>query len=133
MLRRSVIPGTRHGQPPDPASIQSFPIIDLIDEIEDLPAARWLRQHGQSDKVVARCGNVPSAHLAAKSGAGLAALPAVHARGDDDLICVLGPFAELNYPIYLYAHRAMRKVPRVDAFFRFCLRELKPVLSRQSC
>jgi DNA-binding transcriptional LysR family regulator len=118
----------KHGKPPDPVSIQSFPIIDLIDEIEDLPAARWLRHYGQHAKVVARCGNVPSAHLAAKSGAGLAALPAIHARGDDDLVCVLGPFAELNYPIYLYAHRAMRKVPRVDTFFRFCLRELKPIL-----
>jgi hypothetical protein len=32
--------------------------------------------------------------------------------------------------MYLVTHRDIRKRPRVNAFFKFCLRELKPVLLR---
>jgi hypothetical protein len=50
-------------------------------------------------------------------------LPAVYAN-------VLGPIPELDYPIFLLAHRDVRRVPRVSAVFDFCVRELKPVLTR---
>jgi hypothetical protein len=30
--------------------------------------------------------------------------------------------------MFLVTHKDLRKRPRVDAFFEFCLRELKPVL-----
>jgi hypothetical protein len=43
---------------------------------------------------------------------------------------VLGPLAELNYPMFLLAHRDVRKIPRVNAVFEFCLSELKTVLMR---
>jgi DNA-binding transcriptional LysR family regulator len=66
--------------------------------------------------------------LAIKSGAGIAPLPAVYAAADKDLVCVLGPLPELNYPMYLLAHRDLRNIPRVRAVFEFCLRELNPVL-----
>jgi hypothetical protein len=52
----------------------------------------------------------------------------VHAAGEDDLVCVLGPLPALAYPMYLFAHKELRRVPRVSAFFEFCRRELKPVL-----
>jgi hypothetical protein len=60
----------------------------------------------------------------------IAPLPAVYAAADKDLVCVLGPVAELNYPMFLLTHRDLRKIPRVKAVFEFCLRELKPVLLR---
>jgi hypothetical protein len=43
---------------------------------------------------------------------------------------LLGILPELNYPMYLVTHQDIRKRPRVNAFFEFCLRELKPVLLR---
>ena len=93
-----------------------------------MPAARWMQAHAQGAPIAARCGNVPSVVLAVKAGAGLAVLPAVHAAGDDDLVCVLGPLPALAYPMYLFVHKDLRRVPRVRAFFEFCRRELKPVL-----
>ena len=64
-----------------------------------------------------------------KSGAGIAALPFVYAAADEELVCVLGPIPELTYPMYLLVHKDMRKVQRVSAFFAYCARELKPVLT----
>jgi DNA-binding transcriptional LysR family regulator len=68
--------------------------------------------------------------LAVKSGAGVAPLPAVYADQDADLVNLLGSLPELNYPMFLVTHKDIRKRPRVNAFFEFCLRELKPVLLR---
>ncbi|WP_439374813.1 LysR family transcriptional regulator [Bradyrhizobium sp. DASA03120] len=120
----------RHGRPATPADIDGFSIVELVDEIEALPAARWMKLHAPAARVAARCSNIPSVHLAIKSGAGIAPLPAVFAAADDALVCVLGPLPELNYPLFLLAHRDLRKVPRVNAVFEFCLSELKSVLMR---
>ncbi|WP_456670873.1 LysR substrate-binding domain-containing protein [Bradyrhizobium sp. USDA 3240] len=98
--------------------------------MEALPAARWMKTQAPKGRVAARCSNVPSAHLAIKSGAGIAPLPAVYAAADEDLVCVLGPLPELNYPMFLLTHRDLRKVPRINAVFEFCLSELKSVLMR---
>jgi DNA-binding transcriptional LysR family regulator len=62
----------RHGRPSAPADIDSFNIVELVDEIEALPAARWMKTHAPTGRVAARCSNVPSVHLAIKSGAGIA-------------------------------------------------------------
>ena len=113
-----------------PVDIDGFSIVELVDEIEALPAARWMRTYAPTARVAARCSNIPSVHLAIKSGAGIAPLPAVYAAADEELVCVLGPLPELNYPMFLLAHRDIRKVQRVNAVFEFCLIELKTVLMR---
>jgi DNA-binding transcriptional LysR family regulator len=118
----------RHGKPRSEGDLERFGIIELTDELERVPAARWMQAHACGAPVAARCGNVPSAVLAVKAGAGLAALPAVHAAGDNDLVCVLGPFPELAYSMYLFVHKDLRQATRISAFFEFCQRELKPVL-----
>jgi DNA-binding transcriptional LysR family regulator len=118
----------RHGRPAGPRDIERFTVVELIDESENLPAVRWMRSHASQARIAARCTNVPSAHLAVKSGAGLAPLPTVYAAKDADLVNVLGSLPELNYPMFLVTHKDIRGRPRVNAFFEFCLRELKPVL-----
>jgi DNA-binding transcriptional LysR family regulator len=120
----------KHGSPSDPKDIERFPVIELIDELEKLPAVRWLKSQAPQARIAARCANVPSAHLAVKSGAGLAPLPVVYAGKDADLVNLLGSIPELNYPMFLVTHQDVRASPRVDAFFEFCLHELRPVLLR---
>jgi DNA-binding transcriptional LysR family regulator len=100
----------------------------LIDELKNLPAVRWMSLHASEARIAARCANIPSVHLAVKSGAGLAPLPAVYAAADADLVSVLGTIPELNYPMFLVTHKDVRKRPRVNAFFEFCVHELTPVL-----
>ncbi len=81
-----------------PADLKHFGMIELTDELETIPAARWIRAHAPDMRVTARCGNVPSAHLAVKSGAGVAPLPAVYAAEDKDLVRLFGPVPELQLP-----------------------------------
>jgi len=75
----------------------------LVDELEGVPAvaldevACVLRQ-----PLLARCANVPSAHLAVKvPGAGVAP-PARRSTADQDadLVNLLGSLPELNYPMF---------------------------------
>ena len=73
-----------------------------------------------------RCSHVPSVHLAIKSGAGLAPLPAVYASADRELLNVLGPISELDYPTPSSAHKDVRRLQRVSAVFEFCVRDMKP-------
>lgn len=120
----------RYGRPADPRDIGRFAVVELIDELENLPAVRWMNAHASQARVAARCANMPSVHLAVKSGAGLAPLPAVYAAQDPDLVCLLGAIPEMNYPMFLVAHKDVRKRRQVNAFFEFCIRELRPVLLR---
>jgi molybdate transport repressor ModE-like protein len=118
----------QHGSPATPSDIARFPIIDLVDEMGDLPAVRWMRSQAGQARIAVRCANVPSAHLALKSGAGLAPLPTVYAASDTDLVNLLGPLPKLDYPMFLVTHRDIRKRLGVNAFFNFCRQELQSVL-----
>ena len=50
----------RHGKPATPADIVS--VIELGEEIQDLPAARWIRARAPKSRVAGRCSNVSSVH-----------------------------------------------------------------------
>ena len=65
----------RHGQPAGPRDIERFTVVELIDELKNLPAVHWMGAHASQARIAARCANVPSAHLAVRSGAGLAPCP----------------------------------------------------------
>ena len=57
----------RHGRPASADDLVRFSVVELIDELESLPAARWMSAHAGGATVAARCGNVPSAVLAVKA------------------------------------------------------------------
>jgi DNA-binding transcriptional LysR family regulator len=105
-------------------------IVGFIDVMAEHKAARWLQSNAPRAQICAECGNIPSTFLAVKSGACLGPLPSPLAEADHELICVLGPIAELSYPMYLLTHRDLRKVPRVATFFEFCATRLRPILTR---
>jgi DNA-binding transcriptional LysR family regulator len=93
----------RHGRPNSPAELARFSVVEFTDDLASLPAARWMKSHAPDARITARCSNVPSVHLAIKSGAGLAPLPAVYASADSELVNLIGPIPELDYPIFLLA------------------------------
>jgi DNA-binding transcriptional LysR family regulator len=119
----------RNGKPKSADDIKSHSIIELTGEIAALAAARWLPSKAPHARISGQASNVPSVLLAVKSGAGLAPLPEPLADLDRDLVRVIGPIPEIAYPIYLLTHRDLRKIPRIAAFFDYCLSRLKPVLT----
>lgn len=119
----------RRGRPKTTDEMNAHSVIEFIGEIADLKTAHWMRSKAPGAPIAAQSSNFPSILLAVKSGAGLAPLPAPLADQDDELVCILGPIPELSYPIYLLVHRDLRKIPRISAFFDFCLSELRPILT----
>jgi DNA-binding transcriptional LysR family regulator len=119
----------RNGRPRSPEDIKNHCIIEFIGELTALAAARWLPSKAPQARISGQASNVPSVLLAVKSGAGLAPLPAPLADLDQDLVRVIGPIPDFNYPIYLFTHRDLRKIPRIAAFFDYCLSRLRPVLT----
>jgi DNA-binding transcriptional LysR family regulator len=118
----------RYGRPRLLGDLNSHRVIRFDEGLANHRAARWLKSNAPNAIVCGEGGNIPSILLAVKSGAGVAHLPAPVGDCDPELVCVLGPLKELSYPMYLLAHRDLRKVPRVSAFFDFCSKELGPVL-----
>lgn len=119
----------RRGSPKTAQCMKDHSTIELIGEIGDLAAAHWLRSKAPDAIIAGQASNVPSLLLAVKSGVGLAPLPTPLADPDEELVCVIGPVPELNYPMYLFTHRDLRAIPRISAFFDYCLSELRPVLT----
>jgi DNA-binding transcriptional LysR family regulator len=119
----------RHGRPKTPQNVDDHSIIEFIGEIANLKAARWLRSKAPRAAISGQSSNVPSLLLAVKSGVGLAPLPTPLAGLENELVCVIGPIPELDYPTYLLTHRDLRRIPRISAFFEYCLSRLRPVLT----
>lgn len=119
----------RNGRPRNPEDLKNHSIIEFIGEIADLAAARWLPSKAPQARISGQASNVASVILAVKSGGGLAPLPAPLADLDQDLVQVIGPVPELNYPILLLTHRDLRKIPRIAAIFDYCVSRLRPVLT----
>ncbi len=104
-------------------------IIEFTGELAGMAAARWLPARAPNAQVVGQASNVPSVLLAVKSGVGIAPLPVPLAELDSDFVQVFGTSSELRYPIFLLVHEDLRRIPRVAAFFDFCVKNLRPVLT----
>lgn len=115
-----------------PGDIDHYSIILLDGAMRDHRSARWLRSVAPNARIAARASNLPAMLLAAKSGAGLAALPVIVGEKDDALVRVLGPVQEIATPFYLLMHGDMKRTPRVRVLFDFLIEglpQLKQLLS----
>lgn len=118
----------RHGRPVL-GDLYRHCIIEFTGEIAGMAAARWLPSRAPDASVVGQASNVPSLLLAVKSGAGLAPLPVPLAELDSDFAQVFGSLPELRYPTSVLVHRDLRDIPRIAAFFEYCIAHLRPILT----
>jgi DNA-binding transcriptional LysR family regulator len=122
----------RHGRIEREEDINSHPIIIFSGELCDHPSAQWLKSVAPRANVAARGTSLSALVLAAKSDAGLAALPVIVGEGEKNLVRVLGPLRDLATPFFLLMHQDMRRTPRVRVLFDFMIQQLpalRPLLS----
>lgn len=95
-------------------------------ELSHIPPARWLEKHLEGTEPVFRSSSLPAQVAAARTGLGVALLPEQMAERFElttlSLSRKLGKDA--GFPredLWLVGHRALRRVPRVDAVWQFLL------------
>ena len=122
----------RHGRVKREEDINSHPVVIFGSELRDHPSVQWLKSVAPRANVAARGTSLSALVLAAKSGAGLAALPLIVGERETNLVRVLGPLRNLVTPFYLLMHQDMRRTPRVRVLFDFMIEQLpalRPLLS----
>lgn len=122
----------QHGTPKQPQDLLQHLWVGFDETMAQHRATLWLRQVAPAARLVASCGSVLGTVAFAKANLGLAALPTALGDAEGDLVRVLGPVPELTRSWRMLTTRALRRTPRVSAFFEFMVAELatlRPILT----
>ena len=122
----------QHGTPTRTEDLAQHAWVGLDETMARHRATLWLRQVAPGARLVASSGSVLGTIQFARANLGLAALPKALGDAETDLVCVLGPVPELTRSWCMLTTRALRRTPRVTAFFEFMVKELatlRPILT----
>lgn len=122
----------RKGQPQRVDDLHVHDWVGFDESMVNHRTAQWLKQVAPSAPVLARSNSVLGLVYSAKSGIGLAPLPTALGDAEPDLVRVLGPIPELTRSWRILTTPALRKTPRVAAFFDFMVEEidaLRPIIT----
>ena len=94
------------------------------ENLANLKAAKWLKDHAAPGRVVYRINTVLGLAEAAAAGMGLALLPCFIGSATPGLTRLTGPLADLANGIWLLTHADLRQTARVRAFMDFAASEI---------
>lgn len=122
----------RHGRPQRTEDLAQHALVGFDDTMARHRIVTWLREVAPGATLAARSHSVLGLVHAAKAGLGVAPLPTALGDAEPDLVQVIGPVAELTRIWRVLTTPALRRAPRVSAFFDFIVDEietLKPIIS----
>ena len=119
----------KYGIPVGRDDINHHAVVGFDGVLQEHSAGQWLRAVAPEAQITARATSIPAVVLAVKSGVGLAPLPLIVGRQDNELVQVLPLLSDLSTPFHLLIHEDMRQTPRVRSFFDFMVREIQLVRS----
>lgn len=117
----------RRGVPRDVAGLQDHDLITLDEGLSRHRVVGWLRDVAPNARVVARASSILGLIQSVRSGIGIAPLPANIADADAGLVRLFGPVPELARTWKLLTTKALRREPRITAFFGFVEKERETV------
>jgi DNA-binding transcriptional LysR family regulator len=94
------------------------------DNLANLKAAKWLKDHAAPGRIVYRINTVLGLAEAAAAGIGYALLPCFIGAATPGLTRLTAPVAELANGIWLLTHADLRQTARVRAFMDFAAGEI---------
>ncbi len=115
----------------DARSFDQHAFIAYDESSDDLPQQKWLMNVAAGRPIVVRTNDLHGQHAAARSGAGIAALPDFLAAGDASMARVYEQEPPLTRELWLVVHRDLKAVPRVRAFMNFLLKILRAETTNQ--
>lgn len=117
----------RCGRPAKADDFAAHSVVFYAGAVNELSPGRWLRSVAANARVAAYSNSVSGALAAARSGLGLAMLPALAGAHEPDLICVWRPKPEVAEPISLLVHPDVRKIARVRALLDIIAEEIPTI------
>ena len=93
--------------------------IGFGENLANLKAAKWLKEHAAPERMVYRINTVLGLAEAAAAGIGLAVLPCFIGAATAGLTRLTAPLPELANGIWLLTHADLRQTARVRAFMDF--------------
>jgi DNA-binding transcriptional LysR family regulator len=119
----------RHGKPAHIEDLSQHLLVCLDGSMSGHRVAKWLKEIAPNAKITARNNSVLGMVYAVKAGVGIGPLPTAIADGEPGLVRVLGPIPELARSWRILTHPALRRTPRVAAFFDFVAEERESIRS----
>jgi len=117
----------RAGRPNDLASLRFHSLVSLDGAMSRHRLVGWLSVVAPDARIAARASSVLGMIQSVRSGVGLGALPANIADADPGLIQIFGPVPELGRTWKILTPKALRREPRIAAFFDFIRDEQEAV------
>lgn len=117
----------RRGRPAAVSDLADHSLITFDETLSKHRVVAWLQRVASGAHVAARVNSVLGLLQAARSGIGIAPLPANIADADPGLVRVLGPVPELARTWKLLTTRALRRTARVSALFDFVAEERQAI------
>lgn len=109
----------RHGAPASLAEAARHPWAGLDAAMGQHRLTQWLQQAVPAASIAATSSSVLGLVQSVKAGVALGALPTALGDADPDLLRLFGPVADLTRSWRILTTPALRRTPRIDAFFRF--------------
>ena len=117
----------RHGRPGSLSDLEAHALVTLDESMSKHRTVGWLKQIAPRAHIAARVNSILGLVQSVRSGLGIAPLPANIAEADHSLVRLFGPVPELQRTWKLLTTRALRREPRIAAFFDFIAAEKEAV------
>lgn len=95
------------------------------ESLAHLALARWMRQHVDADRVIARLDSLPAMVAAVRHGLAAGMLLEMLAEGDRELIRLAPPPDTLDTQVWVLVHPDVRRLARVRVLSDFLVERLK--------
>lgn len=120
----------RRGVPASTADLKDHDLIDVTNEMGEMPAATWMMQFAGGKPPVTRSNSMASLVHAVKAGLGIGALPCTVADPDRALLRCSDAIPQARVSSWIVTRRELKDTPRVRAFIDFMAPYLSQLLRK---
>ena len=119
----------RFGRPAGTCDLRQHALVGFDDTLAKHRVAQWLAAVAPGVELAGRCHSVLGLVDSVKAGVGIAPLPVALGDAEADLVRIIDVVPELTRAWRLLTTQALRKTPRVSAFFDFVVEESETLRS----
>ena len=110
---------SRNGVPASTDELKDHDLIDVTNEMGEMPGATWMMRHSGGKQPITRSNSMASLVHAVRAGLGIGALPCTIGDTDHAMVRCSEAIEEAKATSWIMTRRELREAPRVRAFIDF--------------